>query len=205
MSLFRLLLASASPRRLDLLRGAGLEPIVAPVPVDEAVLPGEPAGRMVTRLAEAKGRAAARREIRAGNWLVLAADTAVVIEGSALGKPADAEMAVEMLERLRGKTHEVLTGVFLLRSDDGRHTTAVETTRVSFLDYDEATLRSYVASGEPMDKAGGYGIQGAGKRLVRHVDGSWSNVVGLPVERLSEWLARIGLSFAQLTPKTKRQ
>lgn len=200
MSRIQLLLASASPRRLELLRGAGLEPVVAPTQVDERLLLNEAAARMVTRLAEAKARAAVPPDGDLEEWLVLAADTAVVIEGRVLGKPGDADEAVEMLELLRGKTHEVLTGVFLLRSGDGRHTAAVETTRVSFLDYDETTLRAYVASGEPMDKAGAYGIQGGGRRLVRHVDGSWSNVVGLPVERLPEWLERVGLALADLGP-----
>jgi len=198
MGPIRLLLASASPRRLELLRGARLDPVVAPAPVDERRLPDEPVERMVARLAEAKGRAALRRAPPGARWLILAADTAVVIEGRALGKPRDAEEALEMLRSLCGKTHEVLTGVFLLRADDGRSRVGVETTRVSFLDYDDRLARDYVAGGEPMDKAGAYAIQGGGRRLVRAVDGSWSNVVGLPMERLPEWLAGLGLTLDDL-------
>jgi septum formation protein len=198
MEPIRLLLASASPRRLELLRGANLAPRVAPAPVDERALPDEPADRLVARLAEAKGRAALQHVPANRRWLVLAADTAVVIEGRALGKPRDEEDALAMLRLLRDRTHEVLTGVFLLRSDDGRYHGGIESTRVSFLDYDERTARDYVASGEPMDKAGAYAIQGGGRRLVRHVDGSWSNVVGLPMERLPGWLGRVGLTLDEL-------
>jgi len=198
---FQLILASASPRRLSLLRELGLSPEVLPAEVDERELGGEPPERYVLRLAEAKCRAVA--PIKSGSeppCLIVAADTAVVVEGRTLGKPADAGEAKEMLRLLRGKSHEVMTGVFLMRTDDGRHAGAVATTRVMFRDYGEQEISEYVASGEPMDKAGAYAIQGAGGCLAEMVQGSWSNVVGLPLESLSLWMRRIGVELDQLIP-----
>jgi septum formation protein len=161
------------------------------------VLRGESPGAMVCRLAELKGRTLASRiapESEDGA-LILAADTAVVLDDEVLGKPVDAGEAEEMLRRLRGRTHEVLTGVFLLRTDDGRSVCEIEATRVAFRAYDDATIRDYVAGGEPLDKAGAYGIQGRGALLTQGIDGSWSNVVGLPVERLPLWFDRIGIDI----------
>jgi septum formation protein len=188
----KLYLASASPRRLALLRQIGLRPEVVPAGIEEHAQPHETPHDLVRRLAEAKGRVAlARLARRAPAGVVLAADTTVVVAGSVLGKPADPAEASVMLAELRGRTHEVLTGVFLARTDDGRATTGVETTRVRFRKYDDATIREYVASGEPLDKAGAYGLQGRGAELTERIHGSWSNVVGLPLERLPEWLARL--------------
>jgi nucleoside triphosphate pyrophosphatase len=196
---FRLYLASASPRRLDLLRQLGLSPIVVPAEIDERPLPGELPLAMVRRLAETKARAVADglRPLRSPA-VVLAADTEVVVDGEALGKPAGPADAASMLRRLRGREHEVLTGVFLLRTDDARASGGVDSTRVRFRDYDDATIADYVAGGEPLDKAGAYGIQGDGARLVECFVGSRANVAGLPVERLGAWLARIGLDLPRL-------
>jgi septum formation protein len=188
-----LYLASASPRRLELLRSIGFDPLVRPVGVDERANPGESPTDLVTRLAEAKARAAHRGlEPSARAGLVLGADTTVVFDGACLGKPARAEEAEAMLRRLRGRTHEVITGVCLLRTGDGAAVVGSETTRVRFREYDDATILAYVASGEPLDKAGAYGIQGGGARLAAAIEGSWSNVVGLPLERLPGWLERLG-------------
>jgi septum formation protein len=197
VSRLRLHLASASPRRLQLLRQIGLDPIARPARVEENVLRGESPPELVRRLAELKGRTAASRIApQSGDGaLILAADTAVVLDGDVLGKPKDARQAWDMLQRLRGRTHEVLTGVFLLRTDDGRSVCEHETTRVTFCEYDDAIIRDYVAGGEPLDKAGAYGIQGRGALLARGLEGSWSNVVGLPVERLPRWLDRIGIDI----------
>jgi septum formation protein len=192
MSDLVLYLASASPRRLELLRSIGLDPLVRPVGVDERAKPGESPTALVTRLAEAKARAAHRElEPSARAGLVLGVDTTVVLDGLCLGKPARAEEAEAMLRRLRGRTHEVVTGVCLLRTDDGAAVVDFETTRVRFREYDDTTIRAYVASGEPLDKAGAYGIQGGGARLAAAIEGSWSNVVGLPLERLPGWLERL--------------
>ena len=193
-----LYLASASPRRRVLLERLGLKPIVRPAPIDERPAPGETPEALVLRLAETKGRWLERHLADPASGLVLAADTAVVLDGSVLGKPVDRAEAASMLRRLRGRVHEVLTGVFLLRRDEERSTCAFDRSRVHFRAFDDATLEAYVQSGEGDDKAGAYGLQGAGARLVERVDGSWSNVVGLPLERLPGWLESIGIDLEEL-------
>ena len=210
----RLVLASASPRREALLRRLGLTPQVVPSELPETAVAGESPRARVLRLAEAKGRSvAARLGDRAQPspaCVVLAADTEVVLDGEVLGKPCDDAAAARMLRALAGRTHEVLTAVFLLRTDSGRAVCDVEQSRVRFHDYDERTIAEYVAAGEGRDKAGGYAIQGRGARLAESVEGSLSNVVGLPVERLAEWLARIDVELdvlrgarADLTPPSE--
>ena len=195
----RLVLASASPRRIDLLRGLGLSPIAWPSNLDENVLPDESPEAMVLRLAEATGRSvAARLDRDETSCVVLAADTGVVLDRRVLGKPQDPADARSMLRSLSGRVHEVMTSVFLLRTDDGRHVCDVETTRVTFRAYDQAVIDAYVATGDPLDKAGAYGIQSGGGDLVQSVEGSWSNVVGLPLERLDPWMARIGVDLKRL-------
>jgi septum formation protein len=196
---FELILASASPRRLALLMELGLTPKVVPAHVDESMENGEPPQAYVMRLAEAKCRAVGRLPEFAGKrFLVVAADTAVVVGDRTLGKPAGEAEAVEMLRLLRGRRHEVLTAVFLLRCDDGRFAGGVDSTRVHFGDYDERAINDYVAGGEPLDKAGAYAIQGGGRRLATKVEGSWSNVVGLPLEKMSLWMSEIDLEPALL-------
>jgi septum formation protein len=188
----KLYLASESPRRLDLLRQIGLAPEVVPAGIEERSQPHETPHDLVRRLAETKGRVVLARLARsAPAGVVLAADTTVVARRRVLGKPRDAGEARAMLAELSGRTHEVLTAVFLARTDDGRSTVGVEATRVRFHAFGEDVIRDYVATGEPLDKAGAYGLQGQGAALVERVDGSWSNVVGLPLERLPDWLARI--------------
>jgi septum formation protein len=174
-----LLLASGSPRRADLLRAAGIPFESAAPDVDETPLAGESAEAMVTRLAAAKAQAvAAARPGRA----VLGADTTVVIDGIILGKPVDAADAARMLAALSGRTHTVLTGVCLVSPEAPAGQPAVAATLVEFLPLSPDEVAWYVASGEPMDKAGGYAIQGLGSRFVRRIEGSYANVVGLPVE-----------------------
>lgn len=199
MSGLRLYLASASPRRLLLLRGLGLSPCVVAPRIDEQARAGEVPREMVLRLARDKARSVAGKVARGGHGVVLAADTTVVVDGRALGKPVDAEQATRMLRRLCGRGHDVLTGVYLLRTDDGRETGGVESTRVVFSAYDAATIADYVATGESLDKAGAYGIQGHGATLVEGIEGSWSNVVGLPIERLPGWLAPLDLTLEELS------
>jgi septum formation protein len=189
-----LILASASPRRADLLRAAAIPFEVHPADVDEQRLPDEPPYRYVRRLAEAKAIAiAARFPGRA----VLGADTVVVLGGEVLGKPADPADATRMLRRLSGRTHEVLTGLCLVGQDgatagSGRRTDTTVTT-VTFAVLGEAEIEWYVASGEPLDKAGAYAIQGLASRFVTTIDGSYSNVVGLPVARLYEMCTAAGM------------
>jgi septum formation protein len=199
MQKYRLILASASPRRLALLRRAGFSPDVLPARVDESMRQEEAPDRYVLRLAEAKCVAIAGTERHAAPpCLVIAADTAVVLEDLVLGKPADTVEAERMLRLLSGKTHEVMTGVSLALTDSGRSTGGVVISRVRFRAYDDRTISRYVATGEPLDKAGAYAIQGGGRFLAEEVDGSWTNVVGLPMDSLPTWIESLGLELDQL-------
>jgi septum formation protein len=179
----RIVLASASPRRRELLAAAGIACDVDPVDVDEQRRQGERPADYVERVARLKARAAAARH---PERLVLAADTAVVVGTHVLGKPADDRDAARMLELLSGRAHEVLTAVVL--AGIGRETAAVETTTVwiDVLSADDITW--YVATGEPRDKAGAYAIQGGASRFIPRIEGSYSNVVGLPVARVHRML-----------------
>jgi septum formation protein len=194
MSDRRIVLASASPRRLELLRQIGVEPEVRPAALPETAIPGETPPEHALRLATEKGRAVAGA--LAGDpfpAVVVAADTVVVIDGTPLGKPATPEEARSMLRRLSGRDHHVLTATWVGRTDDRREASEVESSRVRFHACPESVVRWYVSTGEPMDKAGAYAVQGLGTLLVAAIDGSWTNVVGLPVERLHALLARIGV------------
>ncbi len=171
-----ILLASGSPRRAELLAAAGFRFRTFPVDIDERPLDGEDARQYVTRVADAKAREADRRN--PGN-LVLAADTAVVVGARILGKPADRQEAAEMLRMLSGRAHDVLTGVTVCSAE--RVVSAVESSRVHFLQLSANEIAWYVTSGEPYDKAGGYAVQGLASRFVDRIEGSYSNVVGLPV------------------------
>jgi septum formation protein len=172
----RLILASASARRAELLRAAGVAFEIAPAEIDERPHAGETPASYVERLAREKATAVASRHPDAA---ILGADTTVVIDGLVLGKPADDDEARAILSRLSGRTHDVLTGVALIRN--GRLISAVETTRVRFMALSNADIDWYVASGEPRGKAGAYAIQGLASRFVDRIEGSYSNVVGLPV------------------------
>ncbi|MBQ9004858.1 MAG: septum formation protein Maf [Atopobiaceae bacterium] len=190
-----MILASASPRRRELLRACGLEVTIIPADIDEARLEGESATELVERLATAKARAIARELVPDGKELLVAADTIVWDElGDVLGKPHDEEDARRMLKILSGRTHYVSTGVCVAAFDEGegwRHASFVETTDVTFFELTDAQVAAYVASGEPMDKAGAYGIQGLGRSLVRGIVGDYPNVVGLPVGRVLRELDRL--------------
>jgi septum formation protein len=176
-----LILASGSPRRADLLRAAGIEFTVRIADVDETILPGESPRDYVLRLSRAKALAVAGE-----GELVLGADTTVVIEDEIAGKPVDIEDARRMLRALSGRWHEVLTGVTLLRGHKILSDVAI--TRVKFSEMSEPEIDWYVSTGEPMDKAGAYGIQGYASRFVERIEGSYSNVVGLPVQMVYEML-----------------
>jgi septum formation protein len=183
---FRLVLASASPRRLHLLRLAGLEPEVRPVDVDETVWDGEDPVHYVARLAREKAETAAVE-----GALVLGADTTVVLDGQSIGKPSGVAHAAEILRTLSGRTHTVSTGVAVVTAG-GEVLEEVVTTRVTFAELSADVINAYVATGEPLDKAGAYGIQGKGAALVRAVNGSYTNVVGLPLVETLELLERAG-------------
>jgi len=170
-----LVLASASPRRRELLESLDLDFVVRPAAVDETPNPGERPRDLVRRLAREKAEAQAED----GEW-VLAADTIVVENGDVLGKPRDRDQAREMLQRLQGRWHLVLTGV-ALRPPDGDTLHAVESTRVLFAELTPEQINWYAATGEPDDKAGAYAVQGLGALFVDEIDGNYSNVVGLPL------------------------
>lgn len=183
----RLILASASPRRAELLRAAGIPFEISGADIDERFRAGETPGHAVARLAEAKAGAVVARY---PDRVVLGADTTVVVGGEALGKPADAADAARMLTLLSGRTHEVLTGVCLCAQ--GRRLVHVEPTRVRMVRLSDAEIAWYVSTGEAADKAGGYAVQGLASRFIKGIDGSYSNVVGLPISRVYELLKELG-------------
>jgi septum formation protein len=178
VSVCMLILASASPRRAELLTSAGFLFEVAPADVDETPAPEEAATLYALRVARAKAGAAAAARADADR-VVLAADTVVAVQGQILGKPVDSRDATRMLRLLADRTHEVHTAVAVRRGSEERD--EVVTTRVRFLPLSEAEIAWYVASGEPEGKAGAYAIQGRGARFIDWIEGSWSNVVGLPI------------------------
>jgi septum formation protein len=188
--MIKLILASASPRRAQLLREAGISFEIWTSQIDEARRSGETAEQMVARLAEAKARAAAAQWNRARSGsneqaaLIVGADTCVELDGQIFGKPCDAADAFKMLAALSGRTHRVLTGISVLRAPDGAMRSAVESTDVVVVPLEPAEIEAYVASGEPFDKAGGYAIQGRAGRYIVRVEGCYFNVVGLPLARL---------------------
>lgn len=218
----KLILASASPRRAQILRDAGIRFAALPTKIDESRLPGESGEALVRRLAEAKARAAVPRvpasvnavastaasggksngphSVAAGEAanknddvrIVIGADTIVEIGGDVLGKPGTAEAARAMLQRLSGTRHGVLTGVALLRLPDGASRVDVARTDVWFAAMTPEEIAAYVATGEPLDKAGAYGIQGFGGRFVERIDGCYFNVVGLPLSLLYRGLKELG-------------
>ena len=179
-----LILASSSPRRAELLRAAGIDFDVQSADLDETAYAGETPDAYVRRLAAEKARTVL---VHGGAAVVLAADTTVVIDETILGKPADEEDAARMLRLLSGRTHEVLTAVSVARAG-AVMLTEVERTIVEFAPLSQFEIDWYVATGEPRDKAGAYAIQGYASRFVTRIDGSYSNVVGLPVALVYEIL-----------------
>jgi septum formation protein len=171
-----LVLASASPRRQELLRNAGILFDVQPAHIPEDPLPGEHAKDCAERLAREKALAVAKQRPRD---VVLGADTVVVVDGQILGKPLDAADAVRMLRMLSGREHHVITGVCVVAN--GQSSVANETTAVTMSEISENEIADYVATGEPVDKAGAYAIQGVASRWIPRIEGDYSNVVGLPV------------------------
>jgi len=184
-----ILLASASPRRSELLRQVGIAHEVRPVDVDESVRPDEAPSAYVLRLAEAKA-AALWQQLDAGQRLpVLAADTTVALEGEIFGKPADAAEARAMLGRLSGRTHEVHTAVAVLHA--GGAAARVSSSSVSLRELSSAEIDWYWNTGEPADKAGGYAVQGRAAVFIRHIAGSYSGIMGLPLYETWELLAPV--------------
>ncbi len=188
-----LVLASASPRRAELLARLGVRPELRPTHIDETPHRGEEPSQLVTRLAAAKARAA---RLLGADEVVLAADTIVALDGEMLGKPRDRAGAAQMLSALSGRTHEVITGIAVVRG--GTELVERVTTRVTFRRLHAREIAWYLASGEPADKAGAYGLQGAGAALVSHLDGSDTNVIGLPLGTTVLLLRRVGLDLLRV-------
>ena len=183
-------LASASPRRLELLGLIGLTPTVDPADIDESWNPGEAPGEHAQRLAREKAAIVAARHPDA---VVVAADTIVVIDGEILGKPKDAADAAGMLRKLSGREHVVHTAMAAVYARRG--VAAIESTRVQFRPLDEETIRAYIATGEPLDKAGAYGIQGFGAVIVEGITGDYFTVMGLGLARLMQLLQELGVTY----------
>ena len=186
----KLILASASPRRAEILRNAGYAFAVVSSAIDETPIPGESAEAMVARLADAKAELVAARSV--GPAIVVAADTAVLIGAQILGKPRTTEDARQMLYMLSGMTHSVVTGVTLIRLPDAETRSFVESTLVHFAAMTAEEIEEYLATGEPFDKAGGYAIQGRAGRFIPRIEGCYFNVVGLPLARLARELRELG-------------
>jgi septum formation protein len=185
-----LVLASASPRRRDLLRRAGVAFEIRPADLDETPSPGESPAATLARLAREKARAVAAA-IGAPRRIVLGADTGVVLGDTLFGKPTDADDAIRLLSQLVGRTHEVITAVAVTESVGGRVWECAVTSRVTMREAEREELAAYVASGEPMDKAGAYAYQGEGRRFVIAVEGSETNVIGLPMDETIALFSRV--------------
>jgi len=189
----KLILASASPRRAEILRNAGIQFEISSADVDESPLGNELPGDYVRRLALAKALSVAEANRgRAGEALVLGADTIVAVEGEILGKPSSPDDARRMLRRLSGNIHEVHTGLALLRKPGSKQSVVEEITRVHFAALTDLEIEEYIATGEPFDKAGAYAIQGVGGRYVTRIEGCYFNVMGLPLARLYSLLREFG-------------
>ncbi len=185
-----IILASSSPRRRELLAQAGYSFVVDPADVDETVRPGETPESHTSRLAREKARVVAART---GRGIVLAADTVVAADDAILGKPANARDAERMLSLLSGREHRVVTGVAVLDASSGRIDVRTSVTKVWFRPLSAHEIRAYIATGEPLDKAGAYGIQERGALLVERIDGCYFNVVGLPLSLIGGMLAGFGV------------
>ncbi len=186
-----IILASNSPRRKELLRQIGVDFKSDPADVDESILPGEGAEEYAIRVAQDKARVAAKR---AGTGIIIAADTIVVLGTTVLGKPTDARDAERMLAMLSGKMHTVISGLVVMDARTGRTQKCVAVTKVWFRNLTNEEIVSYIATGEPLDKAGAYGIQERGALLVQKIEGCYFNVVGLPLSLLGEMLVNFGIN-----------
>ena len=185
-----IVLASGSPRRRALLEQINVAHHVHPADVDESALPRETPAEFARRIAFSKADFVLRALDGAEGRIVLAADTAVVLDDELFGKPSDAGAAATMLRRLSGRVHEVVTAVAALRGD--ARESAISRSRVSFRELDEAEIESYVASGEPLDKAGAYAVQGYAALFIERLDGSYSGVMGLPLFETGQLIAGLG-------------
>ncbi len=188
----KLVLASASPRRAEILTAAGIRFEIHPALVDESPIPGETPKQLAERLAHAKAEAVAREFSRDKDVIVLGADTVVALDDVSLGKPKDSADARAMLRELRSREHQVFTGFSLIRIADGAQATGNEITRVWFSAMTDREVDAYVLTGEPLGKAGAYAIQGLAGRYIPRIEGCYFNVVGLPLARIWQALTDFG-------------
>jgi septum formation protein len=188
----KLILASASPRRAEILHDAGFSFHVMSSAVDETPIPGEFPADYVQRLADAKAELAVARAV--GPAIVIAADTVVTLDGRIFGKPRTSDDARRMLQQLSGRTHSVITGVTLIRLPDAERRSFVESTRVHFVQLPDEEITRYLATEEPHDKAGAYAVQGRAGRYIPRIEGDYFNVVGLPLARVTQALTDLGWS-----------
>jgi|SRR5690242_791132 nucleoside triphosphate pyrophosphatase len=188
----KLILASGSPRRAEILRDAGYPFTILSSAIDETPFANESPENLVQRLADTKADLVAARAV--GPAVIIAADTEVVLDGHVLGKPRTSDDARNMLAKLSGRTHSVITGVTLIRLPDAERRSFVETTHVQFAKIPDEEILRYLATGEPFDKAGSYAIQGRAGRYVPRIEGCYFNIVGLPLARLAVALAELGWS-----------
>lgn len=188
----KLVLASASTRRAEILREAGFHFTMLSSAVDETAYPGESPQDLVQRLAVAKAELVAARAV--GPAIIIGADTEVTLDGHIFGKPRSSDDARRMLEKLSGRTHSVVTGVALIRLPDAERITFVESTLVHFAALSPEQITAYLATGEAHDKAGAYGIQGHAGRFIPRIEGCYFNVVGLPLAHLTQALTELGWS-----------
>lgn len=190
---YQLVLASASPRRAELLQQIGINYLLHPVDIDETVHAGESPPDFVLRLALEKALCAKKdMEQQSINLPVLGSDTVVVINGEVLGKPQNAEHAVQMLTKLSGKKHKVHTAVAIVSQEN--EFSEVSTSVVEFTELDDETIHNYISTGEPLDKAGAYAIQGQAAQFIKSIEGSYSSIMGLPLFETANMLAMFGVN-----------
>lgn len=191
--MMQIVLASQSPRRSELLKQLGLNFVVRTADIDESNSMGLKASELVGYLAFEKARVIAEDSSLNKASIVIGADTVVVRQGTILGKPGDREDAFSMLKSLSGSWHEVMTGVAIIDVNSLKYDKILEITRVKMKALTNATINAYIDSGEPLDKAGAYGIQGLGAVLIDRIEGCYFNVVGLPISKLSDILKNYGV------------
>jgi len=191
----RVILASQSPRRQTILELLHIDFECCPADIDEQILPGEEPRAAVRRIARCKAEQASKQM---KNALIVAADTVVVCNGKILGKPEDVQDAFRKLSSLKGREHEVVTAVCVMDTESGLAEIQDETTRVYFRDITDEEIRAYILTGEPLDKAGAYGIQGTGAVFIEKIEGCYFNVVGLPLKHLYSMLKRQGVRLLEV-------
>jgi septum formation protein len=201
--MYRLILASQSPRRLELLQNAGFAVSVFPLKVSEILSENLNLQEAIAALALHKAQTFLHEHnyLKPQRFLVVAGDTVVVLNGQVLGKPRTSTEAQHMLHQLSGRTHRVISGLALIALDSGREIARFDETLVTFRRLSDQEIASYVASGDPMDKAGSYGIQGAARAFVERIEGSLTNVIGLPMELLHKIFAEMKFECERTTPQ----